>query len=560
MKSAFFSKTVLTATGLRIFLSLAIGMILSVMAINFVFFKLQERRMEEHFTLHGQSLAKLSAHNVQLGVFAGSPELLELPVESLLQHPDIVAVTITDAAGKTIIAREALPPATLPAEGSAGSDSPANNPAVAVLPADPGVVFREPVLTRVSTTPEDDLYFDRSGQVTVREIGRVEIRLSARQLIEGRNEFVVQSVVVGIVFLVIILPLTFFVVNASTRPLRRLLLRVKSQMGETGSRSGDIDLLDKTFNSLLDELETSFRTINSLRENLELKVAQRTAELQNSKARLEKTLAELKQAQMQLVHSEKMASLGLLATGLAHEINNALTLIAGSLFPLEKAARQLVGNRPATTEEYGEAEKLLDQLIKHINTGVQRITSLVRDLMTFARPGKGPRHLVDLNRELEMTLSLLNINAGGTLQVAVRKDFSPLQPVRCHGSQIAQVFLNILLNAVQAIEQKGYGHIDIATAMDGDSVRITIEDNGCGIAPEVLPRIFDPFFTTKEVGRGTGLGLGICYAIIHEHRGDIRVSSRLGQGAKFTITLPVPADAGESQKLQDRTAAPVLGN
>lgn len=540
MKSAFFSKTVLTATGLRIFLSLAIGMILSVMAINFVFFKLQERRMEEHFTLHGQSLAKLSAHNVQLGVFAGSPELLELPVESLLQHPDIVAVTITDAAGKTIIAREVLPPAT--------------------LPADPGVVFREPVLTRVSTTPEDDLYFDRSGRVTVREIGRVEIRLSARQLIEGRNEFVVQSVVVGIVFLVIILPLTFFVVNASTRPLRRLLLRVKSQMGETGSRSGDIDLLDKTFNSLLDELETSFRTINSLRENLELKVAQRTAELQNSKARLEKTLAELKQAQMQLVHSEKMASLGLLATGLAHEINNALTLIAGSLFPLEKAARQLVGNRPATTEEHGEAEKLLDQLIKHINTGVQRITSLVRDLMTFARPGKGPRHLVDLNRELEMTLSLLNINAGGTLQVAVRKDFSPLQPVRCHGSQIAQVFLNILLNAVQAIEQKGYGHIDIATAMDGDSVRITIEDNGCGIAPEVLPRIFDPFFTTKEVGRGTGLGLGICYAIIHEHRGDIRVSSRLGQGAKFTITLPVPADAGESQKLQDRTAAPVLGN
>lgn len=543
MKTTFFSKTVLTDTGLRIFLCLAAAMIVSAIVINLVFFKLQERRLEEHFTSHGRSLARFFAHNVQLGVFAGSAEMLELPVESLLRHPDIIAVAVYDMDGKPIIVRQA--PAAARTEGAivAGEAAAGDHPAA--LSPGAALVFQEPVLTRVSTTPEEDLYFDSSGQATLRKIGRVEIGFSSRNLVEGRKEFILQSIVVGVVFLIVTLPLTFFIVNVSTRPLNRLLIRINGRMGKTGRRSGDVEFLDRTYSSLLEELEQSFETINSLRENLEEKVDRRTAELRCSNSDLEKTLDELKQAQMQLVHSEKMASLGLLATGLAHEINNALTLIRGSLFPLEKMVRQLVGGEPATDEEREKAEKLLGEVIDHINTGVQRISSLIRDLLTFARPGKGPRHLVDLNRELEMTLKLLNIDAGDGRKITIRKIFSPLQPVCCHGSQIAQVFLNILLNAVQAIDEQG--EIAIATAMAGDIVCITIEDTGCGIAPEVLPKIFDPFFTTKEVGRGTGLGLGICHAIVHEHRGEIRVTSRPGQGTRFTITLPVVAAACDSR-------------
>jgi signal transduction histidine kinase len=558
MKLTFFVKTVLTATGLRIFLGLAAGIIISAIVINFVFFKLQEQRLEEHVTLHGQSLAKLFASNIQLGVFANSPELLELPIESLLGHPDVLTVAVYNAAGQPIVARETSHPVPLIPASSAVVDLQVNNRDLAQLADEAGLTFKAPVLTRISATPEDDLFFDDTGQSAVREIGWVMIRMSARQLIMGRNEFIVQSLVVGIVFLIVILPLTFYIVTASIRPLRQLLLRIKQQMGESGSPTGDIDLLDTTISSLFEELEHSFQTINSLRESLEQKVEQRTVELQITNTQLARTLNELKQAHIQLVHSEKMASLGLLATGLAHEINNALTLIRGSLFPLQKLAKQLVGNQPAATYEHRQIEQLLEELIAHMDTGVQRITSLLRDLMTFARPGKGIRHLVDLNLELEMTLRLLNVNARERVKVEVRKDFSPLQPVCCHGGQIAQVFLNILLNAVQAIDQEGV--IDITTAMTGDSVCVTIEDSGCGIAPEVLPKIYDPFFTTKEVGQGTGLGLGICYAIVREHQGDIRVTSRLGRGTKFTITLPVSEPICTYQNFQDHSAEPSLYN
>jgi two-component system, NtrC family, sensor kinase len=558
MKSTIFIKTVLTPTGFRIFLGLAAGMILSAIVINFVFFKLQEQRLDEHVALSGRSLAKLFASHVQLGVFANSPELLELPVASLLGHPDILAVTIYDAAGQPIVDRVTNHPVPLTTGNTALEAWPVNDRDISSSADAPALIFKAPVLTRVSATPEDDLFFDGTGQGVVKEIGWVKIRMSARQLIAGRNEFIVQSLLVGIVFLIVILPLTFYIVTASSRPLRQLLLRVKQQMGESGPPSGDIALLDSTFSSLFDELDHSFQTINSLREGLEQKVEQRTTELRTSNTQLAQTLNELKQAHMQLVHSEKMASLGLLATGLAHEINNGLTLIRGSLFPLEKVTKQLVGNQPATNQEHRQNAQLLAELIKHMTTGVQRITSLIKDLMTFARPGKGTRHLVDLNLELEMTLRLLNVKARGGVKIEVLKDFSPLQPVCCHGSQIAQVFLNIILNAIQAIDQEG--HIHLTTAMAGDSVCITIEDNGCGIAPDDLPKIFDPFFTTKEVGQGTGLGLGICYAIIHEHQGEIRVTSRLGTGTKFTIILPVFAVIGRCRNFQDPSADPTLCN
>ena len=200
-----------------------------------------------------------------------------------------------------------------------------------------------------------------------------------------------------------------------------------------------------------------------------------------------------------------------------------------------------------TAEVKVKLEHSLAELVQYINTGVQRITLLIKDLMTFARPGRGTRHLVDLHQELEMTLRLLNIEARDQLDVQIRKEFHAIPSISCHGSQISQVFLNILINAVQAIQQKGY--IRIVTGMEGDRVCVTIEDNGCGIAPEVLPKIFDPFFTTKDVGSGTGLGLGICYSIIREHGGEIRVTSQLGQGTKFYILLPIANNTGDMCKI-----------
>lgn len=537
MKPAVFTKTLLTATGLRIFLMLAFSMIFAAIVINFIFFELQDRRLESQVVQEGQSLAKLFASNVQLAVFSNSQELLQLPVRSLLLYPDILAVAIYDNAGKLILAREITQSGAW-GEARAEDFGKVHGSSSSMGKEGNTIIFQEPVRIRVSTAPVDDLFFENTANKQSRDIGSVRIKVSARRLVEGHKDFIVQSCIVSLAFLAIILPLTFYIVRVSTRPLTHLLLRVKQQMGAQKSQTSDIDLLDDTFTALLKELEQSFQTINSLRENLEQQVERRTAALETTNSHLQKTIEELRATQIQLVHSEKMASLGLLATGLAHEINNALTLIGGSLFPLEKIARQLVDDgQQQPAEVKVKLEHSLAELVQYINTGVQRITLLIKDLMTFARPGKGTRHLVDLHQELEMTLRLLNIEARDQLDVEIRKEFSEIPSISCHGSQISQVFLNILINAVQAIQQKGY--IRIATGMEGDRVCVTIEDNGSGIAPEILPKIFDPFFTTKDVGSGTGLGLGICYAIIREHGGEIRVTSQLGQGTKFFILLPI---------------------
>ena len=546
MKPTVFTKTLLTATGLRIFLMLAFSMIFAAIVINFIFFELQDRRLESQVVQEGQSLAKLFASNVQLAVFSNSQELLQLPVRSLLLYPDILAVAIYDNAGKLILAREITQSGAW-GEARAEDFGKVHGSSSSMGKEGNTIIFQEPVRIRVSTAPVEDLFFENTANKQSRDIGSVRIKVSARRLVEGRKDFIVQSCIVSLAFLAIILPLTFYIVRVSTRPLTHLLLRVKQQMGAQKSQTSDIALLDNTFTALLKELEQSFQTINSLRENLEQQVERRTAALETTNSHLQKTIEELRATQNQLVHSEKMASLGLLATGLAHEINNALTLIGGSLFPLEKIARQLVGDgQQQPAEVKVKLEHSLAELVQYINTGVQRITLLIKDLMTFARPGKGTRHLVDLHQELEMTLRLLNIEARDQLDVEIRKEFNPIPSISCHGSQISQVFLNILINAVQAIQQKGY--IRIATGMEGDRVCVTIEDNGSGIAPEILPKIFDPFFTTKDVGSGTGLGLGICYAIIREHGGEIRVTSQLGQGTKFFILLPIAKSSDDMCK------------
>ncbi|EKD38073.1 MAG: Sensor protein [uncultured bacterium] len=337
-------------------------------------------------------------------------------------------------------------------------------------------------------------------------------------------------------FLAILLPLTFVIVNESTRPLKELLSRLRSKLPPRNGKTNDIDSLDHTFNTMLSELEDAFKTIESLKNHLEKKVEERTEELQRINTNLEKTVVELKAAQMQLIHSEKMAGLGLLATGLAHEINNSLVLIKGSFYPLRKAIEYLQAScrRGSHAGPQDTAETTVAELFQHIDTGVFRITSLLTDLMTFARPGISTRKLIDVNNELEMTLRLLNVVSGK--EITFIKEFSPVHPVLCHEGQIAQVFFNILLNAIQAIEKEGC--IRISTAALDDCIVIVFTDNGRGIEPELLEKIFDPFFTTKETGSGTGLGLSICYAIINEHGGKIDVTSEIGKGTVFTIKLP----------------------
>jgi signal transduction histidine kinase len=288
--------------------------------------------------------------------------------------------------------------------------------------------------------------------------------------------------------------------------------------------------------------------LRELNRDLEKKVEQRTSELARA-------LEELREAQTQLVHQEKMASVGQLVAGIAHEINNPLNFIQGNIHYLRKYAEALTGSledyervvaqcspdSAAELERVRSAHRLghvlgdLESVFAGCEEGVERTTALVQNLRTFSRLDLAELSRVNLHEALESTLSLLKGRLSG---VRVVKDYGEIPPVECLGNQLNQVFMNLLSNALDAVGESGT--ITLRTRPRGEGrVAIEVEDDGCGIEPEHLGRIFEPFFTTKAVGQGTGLGLAITYGVLTRHGAEIRVRSEPARGACFELELPV---------------------
>jgi signal transduction histidine kinase len=289
--------------------------------------------------------------------------------------------------------------------------------------------------------------------------------------------------------------------------------------------------------------------------------------------RLEHTLAEqnraLREAQAALIQSEKLASLGQLAAGVAHEINNPVAYVTNNLAVLDRDVTAALGVldayrrglddlarvRPDLAAAAARLEENIDlayvrdnlpRLFEKSQGGLQRVRDIVRNLCNFARLDEGESKEVDLRSAVESTLEIIahELKARG---VEVRTDFPSLPPVVCHPGQVNQVFLNILMNAVQACAPGGW--VAVRTRLEpGDLVVVEVEDNGCGIRPEHLPHLFEPFFTTKPVGQGTGLGLSVSYGIVRDHGGSIEVNSAPGRGSVFRVRLPrVAARPGKDQ-------------
>ena len=260
---------------------------------------------------------------------------------------------------------------------------------------------------------------------------------------------------------------------------------------------------------------------------------------------LEAVKQKLEKAEAALVQSEKMASLGNLVAGVAHEINTPVGSIHANsdlmVRALEKL-RKILDNTPELEghDVQGELTRILDALenVGRVNqTACQRIVSIVRSLKSFARLEEPECRQADIHEEIDSALTLVHHELKARIEV--ERDYGELPDVDCFPGPLNQVFMNLLVNAAQAIE--GKGHIRITTRAEGDHVRIAFTDSGSGIRPENIDQVFEPGFTTKGVGDGTGLGLAICYKIIHAHHGGIEVESELGKGATFTITLPVRA-------------------
>jgi PAS domain S-box-containing protein len=275
-------------------------------------------------------------------------------------------------------------------------------------------------------------------------------------------------------------------------------------------------------------------------------------------------VSELVQLQSQVLHTEKMASLGRLAAGVAHEINNPMGFVHANLGQMEEylsdLARLLDAARSgpecfASLARELDAETLLadfGQAIRESQEGSERIRHIVQDLRAFAYRDDGEWVPADLNRCLDSTAHIVWTMMKHS--VVLQKEYAALPPVRCHPKQLEQVFMNLLVNAYQAIEARaardggGTGLIVVGTATRDDGVVISVSDDGVGISPEHADRIFEPFFTTKQVGEGTGLGLSTSFEIVRRHGGTLRALPRDGGGTTFEVFLPQQGPDGRTQQ------------
>lgn len=315
-------------------------------------------------------------------------------------------------------------------------------------------------------------------------------------------------------------------------------------------------------------LQENERIIKEQNINLERKVIERTVELQASNNQLNGALKTLRDTQSQLVDAEKMASLGQLTAGIAHEINNPINFVTSNIKPLELDINDLrnVISKYENIDINGDIEQQFESinqfkrqidinyvneeistLLNGIDEGARRTAEIIRGLKNFSRLDENDTKPVDLNEGLDSTIMLIRSSMPSNIKIV--KEYGSIPLVDCLPGKINQVFMNLISNAVQAIKYKEHQNNDesvhIKSWQDGNKVKISIKDTGTGMTDEVKNKIFEPFFTTKAVGEGTGLGLSIVFRIVETHHGTIEVLSKLNVGTEFILTLPTNKQANE---------------
>ncbi|UEP52420.1 histidine kinase [Burkholderia ambifaria] len=336
---------------------------------------------------------------------------------------------------------------------------------------------------------------------------------------------------------------------------------------------GMTDTLERLVRVRTAELETALRRyeqttamLQRTRENMATEIDERKAaqiRLEQEKDEQRRLLRALEETHVQLLQSEKLASIGQLAAGVAHEINNPVGFISANLNTLKTWVRSLLDViaaheaalpqlEPAQRDALAAMGRAADldyvrdeiaTLIDESIDGALRVRRIVQDLRDFSRPGSGEWCVADIHAGLESTLNVVHNEL--KYKADIVREYGDVPHVECLPSQLNQVFMNLLVNAAHAIPERGV--ITIRTSSDDEQVSIAISDTGAGMTPDIVRRIFDPFFTTKPVGQGTGLGLSVSHGIVERHRGAIDVTSAPGRGTTFRIRLPIRrANASES--------------
>jgi two-component system NtrC family sensor kinase len=364
--------------------------------------------------------------------------------------------------------------------------------------------------------------------------------------------------------------------------VKALMNRAERDMSTQGSNfglfqttvmlEGQVQNRTRELEAALHENEEITRALQHAKAQMEIDIEERkriNTALEMEKEEQKVLIRQLEDVHSQLLQSEKLASIGQLAAGVAHEINNPIGFINANLGALDRYVGALLRliDAYAATDPLLAAESALKQAIDAVKAdvdfayvredvgaliaesidGTARIRLIVQDLRDFSRIGETDWQLADLHAGIDSTLNVVRNEI--KYKAEVIREYGPLPMVECIPSQLNQVFMNLLVNAAQAISDRGA--ITIRTACDGDRVSIAVTDTGSGMAPETRSRIFDPFFTTKPVGAGTGLGLSVSYGIVEKHGGCIEVDSVPGAGSTFTVRLPVQRKAPLDQQCND---------
>jgi len=387
----------------------------------------------------------------------------------------------------------------------------------------------------------------------------VVLSVTTEQVQQPVANLLQQMILVGLLSALAVTVLVFWRARRFVQPLADLQATMGAIVDQgdlsqraPGDSADEVGQLGATFNGMMARLQAQDGTLTA-------EVAERRRaedELRAANESLQKTLEELQATQAQLVQSEKMASLGQLAAGVAHEINNPVGFVKSNIGTLRSYSQDLLSLLDQYEATLGSVEvgaarlaltalrQQLDmdflrgdlmQLLDESEEGLVRIAKIVADLKDFSHVDRLEIETIDINTMLDKVVNV----AWNELKykAEVIRDYGVLPPLRCYPGRLGQVFLNLLVNAAQAIAERGT--IRLQTTAEGDQVVIRISDTGSGIAPEILGKIFDPFFTTKPVGKGTGLGLHIAYNIVESHQGRIEVDSVVGQGTTFTVRLPL---------------------
>jgi signal transduction histidine kinase/CheY-like chemotaxis protein len=492
----------------------------------------EEREHDEHIRRRGLSLARNLAHDAELGVLTRNRELLLDLARGLIGEPDVLAVTVTDAEGLLLMrqtqgtAREATEAPLVARADVETSGLGAARASITRFTRD-GSTRTEayevgfPVFTRRGERRNEEIGLvleDAESSEQLEVIGQARVRLSLAAMYEDLAELKWALGLLTSVVITIATVLTVALVKKMVGPLQALAEATR-QIAEgrlsevtVEASQDEIGRLARSFNQMTAELSRSRRELERYSAGLEQEVQARTRELEA--------------AQSRLVQAEKMSAVGLLVSGVAHELNNPLAGVIGFSQLL------LLSN----------TDEKVRRKLEMIHRDAERCKKVIQNLQTFARTHKPEKEYVGVNGIIEGTLELRSYQLRVD-NIRVTTDFEPdLPKTMADYHQLQRVFLNIIINAHQAMAGQGKGgELMLRTRRRDDRILAEIEDTGPGIPPEHLGKLFDPFFTTKEVGQGTGLGLSICYGIVEEHNGRLWAENSPTRGAIFRVELPILA-------------------